>query len=91
MQPVIILDRLSTDEMKNHSGHRRLPVTVAATAANNLTPVRPSKMTRRQKTPNAVSNGQSPAKTVVPLTRSTRSKATPVTMESTRSRRNKNV
>lgn len=93
MQPVIMLDRLSADKMQKHSGHRRPPATTiaaAAAVADNVTPDRPSKTSRQQKTSETVSNGQTPAQTGdVPHARSTRSKTTPVSMESTRSRRNK--
>lgn len=93
MQPVIVLDRLSANEMEKHSEHRRPPAAVAAAtvATDNVTPVRPPKMPRRQKTLETVSNGQTSAEEGVPYSKSTRSKASPLLMESTRSRRNKNV
>lgn len=97
MQPVILLDRLSADEMKKHSVHRRLPMAAKTTSAipapapataDNASTEPLSKMPRQQKTPTKVSN----AKGDVPSApRSTRSKAPPMPIESTRSLRNKNV
>lgn len=88
MQPVILLDRLSADEMKKHSVHRRSPVAAKAAAAaaaptvDNAASVRPAKMPRQQKSPGKVS---------IITTRSTRSKAAQVSMESPRSLHNKSI
>lgn len=75
-QPAIMLDRLR---------HRRAPATTASAVADNVTSARPSKTSRQQKTPEIVSNGQSTGD--VPHAKSTRSKTSPVSMKSTRSRR----
>lgn len=84
MQPVILLDRLSADEMKKHSVHRRSPVAAAAAAptVENATSVRPAKMPRQQKSPGKVS---------IITTRSTRSKTAPASMVSPRSIHNKSI
>lgn len=95
MQPIILLNRISSNEMKRHAGNGRSSKAVvkgtASAAADDVTSPRQSKLTRRHKSPKEVPSGKTVDKNEIPTKPTRTIKTPPKPMEPGRALRKRNA